>query len=120
MRKLILALSLLLAAAPFALGQGKTLLLQKPTVSQKQIVFAFGGDLWIVAREGGVASRLTTGTGIETDPEFSPDGTMVAFTGQYDGNTDVYVVPASGGVPRRLTYHPNPDFVVGWSPDGKQ
>ena len=120
MRKLILTVALLLATAPFSFGQSKTLLLQKPTVSQKQIVFTFGGDLWIVAREGGVASRLTTGTGIETDPVFSPDGTMVAFTGQYDGNTDVYVVPASGGVPRRLTYHPDPDFVVGWTPDGKQ
>ena len=120
MRKLILAVSLLLASAPFSFGQSKTLLLQKQTVSQRQIVFTFGGDLWIVAREGGMASRLTTGTGIETDPVFSPDGTMVAFTGQYDGNTDVYVVPASGGVPRRLTYHPDPDFVVGWTPDGKQ
>src|SRR4030095_511423 len=113
-------LSLLVAVAPFTFAQGKTLLLQKPTVSQRQIVFAFGGDLWIVAREGGVASRLTTGTGIESDPKFSPDRTMVAFTGQYDGNTAVYLVPASGGVPRRLTYHPNLDYVVGWTPDGKQ
>ena len=64
MRKLILTLSLLLASAPFTFGQTKTLLLQKPTVSQRQIVFSFGGDLWIVPREGGVASRLTTGTGI--------------------------------------------------------
>jgi tricorn protease len=83
-------------------------------------VFVYAGDLWIVNREGGEAKRLTTGAGTETDPIFSPDGSMIAFTGEYDGNVDGYVVPASGGVPRRLTYHPGPDSVVGWTPDGKQ
>jgi tricorn protease len=58
--------------------------------------------------------------GVETDPWFSPDGTQVAFTGQYDGNTDIYVVAAAGGVPRRVTWHPAPDEVAGWTPDGKQ
>ena len=57
-------------------------------------------------RGGGEARRLTAGAGIETDPVFSPDGTLIAFTGEYDGNLDVYVVPAAGGVPRRLTCHP--------------
>jgi len=96
------------------------LLLQKPTVSRTQIVFGYAGDLWTVGREGGQASRLTTGVGIETDPVFSPDGKWIAFTGQYDGNTDVYVIPAGGGVPRRLTFHPGADQVVGWTPDGKR
>ena len=57
--------------------------------------------------------------GVETDPVFSPDGTMIAFTGEYDGNQDVFVIPASGGVPKRLTWHPAHDAAVGWTPDGK-
>src|SRR5262249_27255265 len=60
------------------------------------------------------------GAGLETHPTFSPDGTQVAFTGEYDGNLDVYVVPAAGGEPRRLTYHPGADVAVGWTPDGKR
>jgi tricorn protease len=103
-----------------ALGADKPLLFQQPSLSQTQVVFAFAGDLWMVGREGGAAKRLTTGVGIEKDPFFSPDGTLVAFTGQYDGNIDVFVVPAAGGVPRRLTYHPAADEVVGWTPDGRR
>jgi len=108
-----------LAASTSAYGQDH-LLLQKPAVSRTQIVFTYAGDLWIVGRDGGQASRITTGVGIETDPAFSPDGKWIAFTGQYDGNTDVFVIPAGGGVPRRLTFHPGPDQVVGWTPDGKR
>lgn len=95
-------------------------LMQKPALSRTQIAFAYAGDLWIVGREGGDAKRLTTGAGVETNPVFSPDGTMIAFTGEYDGNIDVYIVPAAGGVPRRLTYHPVADVAVGWTTDGKQ
>jgi tricorn protease len=95
------------------------LLLRFPTVSKTQIVFNYGGDLWIVGREGGDARRLTSGVGVEILPSFSPDGTMIAFTGEYDGNRDVYVVAASGGVPRRLTFHPAEEDVLGWTPDGK-
>ena len=95
------------------------LLLRFPTVSKTQIVFNYGGNLWIVSRDGGDAQRLTSGVGEETHPAFSPDGTMVAFTGEYDGNKDVFVVPATGGVPRRLTFHPAQEDVVGWTPDGK-
>jgi tricorn protease len=112
---------LLLALSLTSLAQtGTPTLYQMPTVSRTHIVFAYAGDLWIVPREGGDARRLTTGIGTETDPRFSPDGSLIAFTGEYDGNTDVYVIPAAGGVPRRLTYHPGPDRVVGWTPDGKQ
>ncbi len=115
----ILAVAGLLAlAAIFALSADKPLLLQSPTLSRSQVVFAYAGDLWSVGREGGEARRLTTGAGIESDPFFSPDGSQVAFTGQYDGNTDVYVIPAGGGVPRRLTHHPAADQVLGWTPDG--
>ncbi len=93
-------------------------LLRKPTVSKTQIAFSYGGDLWVVDRSGGDAKRLTSDVGIEIDPVFSPDGTMIAFTGEYDGNEDVYVVPAAGGIPKRLTTHPDPDQVVGWTRDG--
>ena len=95
------------------------LLLQRPAVSTKQVVFSYAGDLWIVARDGGDARRLTAGVGLESYPVFSPDGEQVAFAGEYEGNLDVYVVPAAGGVPRRLTHHPDPDVPVGWTPDGK-
>jgi tricorn protease len=95
------------------------LLLRFPTVSKSQIAFNYGGNLWIVGRDGGDAQRLTSGVGEETYPAFSPDGTTVAFTGEYDGNKDVFVVPAAGGVPRRLTFHPAEEDVIGWTPDGK-
>ena len=82
------------------------LLMQKPTLSKTHIAFAYAGDLWLVAREGGEARLLTSGEGTKTDPVFSPDGSMIAFSGDYDGNVDVYVMPSEGGVPRRLTHHP--------------
>jgi tricorn protease len=95
-------------------------LLRKPTVSKTQIAFSYGGDLWIVDRNGGEARQLTSDVGIEIDPIFSPDGTMIAFTGEYDGNEDVYVIPSIGGIPKRLTSHPGADQVVGWTRDGKR
>jgi tricorn protease len=96
------------------------LLLRAPALSRTLVAFNYAGDLWTVGRSGGEAHRLTNGIGIETDPAFSPDGSLIAFTGEYDGNTDVYVIPAAGGVPKRLTYHPAPDNVLGWTPDGKR
>ncbi len=95
------------------------LLMQKPTLSRTHIAFAYAGDLWLVPRDGGEARLLTSGNGTKSDPVFSPDGSMIAFTGDYDGNVDVYVMPSGGGVPRRLTHHPAIDEVVGWAPDGK-
>ena len=96
-----------------------TRLLRQPTISDKKIVFVYADDLWIVDREGGDAKRLTSHEGTESYPHFSPDGKMVAFSAQYDGNTDVFVVNAEGGEPKRLTYHPAEDIVQGWTPDGK-
>jgi tricorn protease len=95
-------------------------LLQRPALSQTQIVFNYAGDLWSVDRKGGRATRLTVGVGTETSPVFSPDGSTIAFTGEYDGNTDVFTIPALGGVPHRVTYHPSADAAVGWSPNGKE
>ena len=92
---------------------------QRPALSKDLIAFGYAGDLWTVPRAGGRATRLTTGVGIKTSPAFSPDGQTIAFTGEYDGNTDVFTIPVTGGVPFRVTYHPAADFVVGWSPDGE-
>ncbi|MFN2595815.1 MAG: PDZ domain-containing protein [Pyrinomonadaceae bacterium] len=120
-RSVLCLLLLLLLCAPAARSQSaKPLLLRQPTLSRTQVCFVYGGDLWLVSREGGEARRLTAGAGVEASPYFSPDGTQIAFTGEYDGNVDVYVVPAEGGVPRRLTYHPDPDVTVGWTPDGSR
>ncbi len=114
-----LVVLLILTGVAFGADAKAPLLLQTPTVSKTQIAFAFGGDIWIVNRKGGVARRLVTGAGLDTQPIFSPDGQWLAYTGDYDGNTGVYVVPAEGGQPRRLTYHPGPDVALGWTPDGK-
>ena len=120
MKRFFLTFLLLLisASVPAAQSNNPTLFRQ-PTISRTNIVFSFAGDLWTVSRDGGDASRLTTGVGIEGSPYFSPDGKWVAFTGQYDGNTDVYIIPANGGVPKRLTYHPSSDRASGWTPEGK-
>src|SRR5437588_7328060 len=95
------------------------LLAHSPTVSKNHVVFAYGGYLWSVPHDGGDARQLTTG-GHEGLPVFSPDGKWIAFSGQYDGNIDVFVMPAEGGEPRRLTWHPAADIAVGWTPDGKR
>ncbi|MBP1767116.1 MAG: periplasmic component of the Tol biopolymer transport system like protein [Candidatus Aminicenantes bacterium] len=119
-QKRALVFMALLGLAFYAAAAETPLLLQQPTLSRTQIGFAFAGDLWTVSREGGEARQLTAGIGTESTPFFSPDATLVAFTGEYDGNTDVYLVPAEGGVPKRLTYHPGPDRVIGWTPDGRR
>ena len=115
-----LALASLFAFGSIAYADSSHLLLQRPALNKTTIVFSYAGDLWSVPREGGDATRLTTGPGVETDPVFSPDGSQIAFTGEYDGNVDVFVMPAGGGVPKRLTWHPGPDLAVGWTPDGKR
>lgn len=111
-------------------GAEETRLLRFPDIHGKQIVFTYAGDLWRVDREGGTARRLTAHPGIELFAKFSPDGKWIAFTGQYDGDEQVYVMPAEGGTPRQLTFYPArgplPDrwgfdnHVCGWSPDGKR
>jgi tricorn protease len=89
-----------------------------PNIYQDKIVFTSEGDLWMVSASGGTALRMTTAEGEERFAKISPDGKWIAFTGEYDGNADVYVMPVAGGEPKRLTYHPWGDHVVGWSPDG--
>ncbi|MBI4717682.1 MAG: PD40 domain-containing protein [Planctomycetes bacterium] len=90
-----------------------------PTIYADTIVFCAEGDLWQVPAAGGIASRLTTHGGNEAFAKFSPDGKWLAYSAEYQGNTDVYVTPAAGGEPRRLTFHPAADQVMAWRPDSK-
>jgi tricorn protease len=106
----------------------ETKLLRMPDVYGESIVFCYAGDLWTVSTSGGTASRLTAHEGQEVFPRFSPDGQWIAFTGQYDGDEQVYVIPAIGGAPRQLTYYPAhassaprhgiDHQVHGWTPSG--
>jgi tricorn protease len=103
-----------------SIGHAETpLLLRSPSLSQTQIAFGYAGDIWVVAREGGEAKRLTNGVAKKGGPVFSPDGQLIAYTANYYGNDDVFVIPAAGGEPRQITHHPGADGAVGWGPDGK-
>ena len=93
----------LLLASP-ALAQTK--LLRFPGIRGDKVAFCYAGDLWLAPSSGGVATRLTAHEGLELFPRFSPDGQWIAFTGQYDGDEQVYVIPSGGGVPRQLTWYP--------------
>lgn len=94
--------------------------LRHPDLHGNMVVFVAESDLWMTTDKGGASRRLTTHDGSEYYPRFAPDGRSIAFTGEYDGNRDVYVISIAGGEPRRLTWHPNPDEVVGWTPDGSR
>ncbi len=124
-----LLLGFFTAAAQAQTTDGHTLM-RFPTLHGDNIVFEAHGNLWEVSRSGGTASRLTTDPGYDLMPRFSPDGRWIAFTGEYQGNQDVYVIPAAGGAAKRLTFHSDvvdkaptrwgPDnMVVTWTPDSK-
>ncbi len=116
MRHLLLILFLSVNLQAFAQG---TQLLREPTVSGSEVVFVYADDLWKTSSNGGDAIRLTSNEGSEFSPHFSPDGTLIAFTAEYDGNMDVYLIAAGGGEAKRLTFHPSNDIVQGWTPTGE-
>ena len=103
----------------FCINTNDTRMLSQPVISARHIAFIYAEDLWIANPDGSDPRRLTVDEGVESDPFFSPDGTIIAFSAQYDGNTDVYTVPVEGGIPTRLTWHPGADLVRGFTPDGK-
>ncbi|MGB5389539.1 MAG: peptidase S41, partial [Thermoanaerobaculia bacterium] len=103
-RVLMVAVLLVLVGATVASAQTK--LLRFPDISGDQVVFTYAGDLWLASASGGTAWRLTAHPGLELFAKFSPDGQWIAFTGQYDGDEQVYVVPVTGGAPKQLTYYP--------------
>ncbi|MFQ5744388.1 MAG: PDZ domain-containing protein [Acidobacteriota bacterium] len=114
----ILFSSILLLAQP-AHAQINARMLRYPDVSDSHIAFVYAGDIWIVPKTGGTAQRLSTPSGEESFPRFSPDGSRIAFSGNYDGNTDIYVVAVGGGLVERLTHHPTSDRMLDWYPDGE-
>jgi tricorn protease len=93
-------------------------MLRYPDIGRQDIVFVFAGNLWLVPKAGGTARPLTSAAGAETMPRFSPDGTKVAFGGNYDGNRDIYVMAAAGGTPQRVTHHPAAESLCEWTSDG--
>ena len=110
---------MLLAVLGFSLSGlagTSTALMRYPDINGDTLVFVQGGDIWSVSANGGTAKRLTVHDGDEIFPKFSPDGNLIAFTGQYDGNSDVYVMNPDGGDIFRVTYHPSADTVIGWHP----
>ncbi|MBX2816323.1 MAG: PDZ domain-containing protein [Saprospiraceae bacterium] len=101
-----------------AVAQVSARLFRYPDVSKSEIVFVYGGDIWIVGKEGGMATKLSSPVGSEMFPKFSPDGNTIAFSGNYDGNLDIYTLSTTGGVPERLTHHGMSDRVIDWYPTG--
>jgi tricorn protease len=111
-------LSIVVAAPASAVDINDTRMLADPAMSADHIAFAYADDLWVANTDGSGVRRLTSHPGVEARPRFSADGSMIAFSGSYDGNVDVYLVPVEGGVPTRLTWHPGADLVQGFTPDG--
>ena len=95
-------------------------LIRYPDVSDSQITFVYGGDVWLVDKNGGTAVQMTESPGEESWPKFSPAGDEIAYTASYDGNEDVYVMPVKGGIPDRLTFQSHSDRTVDWHPDGNR
>ncbi|MHC4392579.1 MAG: S41 family peptidase, partial [Planctomycetota bacterium] len=125
---LALALSLVLGVAEVGQAQPESGgerrpqqgMLRYPDVSATHLVFVYANDLWIVPREGGLASPLASPPGAELFPRFSPSGEKVAFMGNYGGGPDLYSIEVGGGVPQRLTHHPSREWLCDWTPDGKE
>ncbi|HRJ50386.1 MAG TPA: hypothetical protein PKU91_07625, partial [Phycisphaerales bacterium] len=100
-------------------NQPSPTMMRFPDISATQIVFVYANNLWIAPREGGVALPVATPPGAEGFPRFSPDGTSIAFSGNYDGSRDLYTIPVTGGVPTRVTHHPSAETLCDWSADGR-
>jgi len=116
--RVLLALSVVTTGSLSGIDTKNTRMMAQPAISKDNIAFVYAEDLWISKIDGSNPVRLTVDEGIESDPVFSPDGKLIAFSAQYDGNTDVFVIPSGGGVPKRLTWHPGNDLVRGFTRDG--
>jgi tricorn protease len=114
-----LTVFILLTGTTLLQSQVNARMLRYPDVSSTQICFVYAGDIWVVTKEGGTAYRLSSPRGEESFPRFSPDGSKIAFSGNYDGNTDIYLIPSMGGELHRLTHHGMPDRIIDWYPDGE-
>jgi len=119
MKKFLLLLCISLILFYPAYGQISAKLMRYMDVSDTQITFVYGGDIWVMSKTGGTAIQVTHSPGEESWPRFSPDGKSIAYTASYNGNLDVYVMPAQGGVPTRITYQSHGDRMIDWHPDGE-
>ena len=122
MRKLLnflFTIFLMVPVTVLGINTKDTRMLSQPAISQNHIAFIYAEDLWVANLDGSAPQRLTVDKGIESVPAFSPDGKLIAFSAQYDGNTDVFTIPVEGGIPTRLTWHPGADQVKGFTVDGK-
>ncbi len=117
--KSIIGMSLLAITSISGSSLAATHLLSQPDLSADKLAFVYGGDIWVSNRDGTDPKRITSHPATESAPKFSPDGKTIAFTANYDNNSDVYTIDINGGQPKRLTYHPSQDVVNGWSTDGK-
>lgn len=97
----------------------ETRLLRQPTMNSNNIAFIYGGDIWVSDQNGQNVKRITSTPAVESNPHFSPDGSMIAFSSNRAGTTAVYVVSKDGGMPKRLTWYPSTSAVRGWTNDGK-
>jgi tricorn protease len=109
---------ILLTSTTLLYSQVNARMLRYPDVSATHICFVYAGDIWVVAKEGGTAYKLSSPSGEESFPQFSPDGSIISFSGNYDGNTDIYIIPSMGGKIQRLTHHGMPEVMIDWYPDG--
>jgi tricorn protease len=119
-KMMLMGLVLCVTIVSKAIDTTHTRLLWQPAISASHIAFIYAEDLWVANKDGSQPRRITISEGAESNPVFSPDGRTIAFSAQYDGNTDVFVVPVTGGIPRRLTWHPGTDLVRDFSPDGSK
>ena len=115
---MIALIALLAGSSLSGIDPDDTRLLSQPAISEDHIAFIYAHDLWVADADGSNPRRLTVDEGEESSPYFSPDGKLIAFTAEYDGNTDVFTVPLEGGIPTRLTWHPESDITRGFTPDG--
>jgi tricorn protease len=118
--KKVFVFVLFIAFAASGFAQISAKLMRQMDVSDTHIAFVFAGDIWLVGRDGGQAVQLTRSPGEESWPKFSPDGSRIAFSANYNGSTDIYVMPVTGGIPTRVTYRSFADRMVDWHPDGKR
>src|SRR5262245_12605456 len=116
--RLLLAIGLLVAFASLCSAQQNRGYYRFPALHGDTVVFTSEGDLWETTTQGGIARRLTTHLSEETRPAFSPDGTTIAFSASYEGPTEIYTIPAAGGLPVRRTFEGG-NLVIGWTADGK-
>ncbi|HOF91133.1 MAG: PDZ domain-containing protein [Tenuifilaceae bacterium] len=116
---LLVALQVFIPSILQGINTNDTRMLSQPAIGANHIAFIYAEDLWVANIDGTQPRRLTVDRGVESNPVFSPDGRLIAFSAEYDGNVDVYVVPVEGGIPTRLTWHPGADYVRGFTPDGK-